>query len=51
MIQDSRTYQAQFLAELGFRMSAQFTVYNQHINVNSPFFDWILTPQAIWICR
>jgi outer membrane protein len=39
LIQDSRTYQAQYLQAWDFGMTAQFTVYDQHIHVNSGFFD------------
>jgi outer membrane protein len=39
LIQNSRTYQAQYLQAWDFGMTAQFTVYDQHINVNSSFFD------------
>jgi outer membrane protein TolC len=39
LIQDSRTYQAQYLQAWDFGMTAQFTVYDQHINVNSSYFD------------
>ena len=39
LIQNSRTYQAQFLEAWDFGMTAQFTVYEQHIHVNSAFFD------------
>src|SRR5580658_4411111 len=39
LIQDSRTYQAQYLQAWDFGMTAQFTVYDQHINVNSAYFD------------
>jgi outer membrane protein len=39
LIQNSRTYQAQYLQAWDFGMTAQFTVYDQHINVNSAFFD------------
>jgi outer membrane protein len=39
LIQDSRTYQAQYLQAWDFGMTAQFTVYDQHIGVNSAFFD------------
>jgi outer membrane protein TolC len=39
LIQNSRTYQAQYLQAWDFGMTAQFTVYDQHIHVNSAFFD------------
>jgi outer membrane protein len=39
LIQNSRTYQAQYVQAWDFGMTAQFTVYDQHINVNSAFFD------------
>jgi outer membrane protein TolC len=39
LIQNSRTYQAQYLQAWDFGMTAQFTVYDQHINVNSSYFD------------
>jgi outer membrane protein len=39
LIQNSRTYQAQYLQAWDFGMTAQVTVYDQHINVNSAFFD------------
>src|ERR1700678_2590454 len=39
LIQDSRTYQAQYLQAWDFGMTAQFTVYDQHIGANSAFFD------------
>jgi outer membrane protein len=39
LIQDSRTYQAQYLQAWDFGMTAQFTVYDQHINVNSAYFN------------
>jgi outer membrane protein len=39
LIQNSRTYQAQYVQAWDFGMTAQFTAYDQHINVNSAFFD------------
>ena len=39
LIQGSRTFQAQYNQSWDFGMSAQFTYYQQHINVNSPFFS------------
>ena len=39
LIQNNRTYQAQYLQAWDFGMTAQFTVYDQHIDVNSAFFD------------
>ncbi len=39
LIQNSRTYQAQYVQAWDFGMTAQFTVYDQHIDVNSAFFD------------
>jgi outer membrane protein len=39
LIQDSRTYQAQYLQAWDFGLTAQFTVYDQHINVNSAYFN------------
>src|SRR5271155_652768 len=39
LIQNNRTYQAQYVQAWDFGLSAQFTVYDQHINVNSAFFD------------
>jgi outer membrane protein TolC len=39
LIQNSRTYQAQYLQAWDFGMTAQFTVYDQHIHVNSAYFD------------
>src|SRR3984885_7632986 len=39
LIQNSRTYQAQYLQAWDFGMTAQFTVYDQHIDVNSAYFD------------
>jgi outer membrane protein TolC len=39
LIQQVRTFQAQYLQYWDFGMSAQFTFYNQYTNVNSPFFD------------
>jgi len=39
LIQNSRTYQAQYLQAWDFGMTAQVTVYDQHIHVNSGFFD------------
>jgi outer membrane protein len=39
LIQNSRTYQAQYVQAWDFGLSAQFTVYDQHIDVNSAFFD------------
>jgi outer membrane protein TolC len=39
LIQNSRTYQAQYVQAWDFGLSAQFTVYDQHINVNSAYFD------------
>jgi outer membrane protein TolC len=39
LIQNSRTYQAQYLQNWDFGLTAQVTVYDQHINVNSAFFD------------
>ena len=39
LIQNSRSYQAQYLQAWDFGMTAQFTVYDQHVNVNSAYFD------------
>ncbi len=39
LIQNIRTYQAQYLQAWDFGMTAQFTVYDQHVHVNSAFFD------------
>jgi outer membrane protein len=39
LIQQVRTFQAQYVQAWDFGMSAQFTFYNQYTNVNSPFFD------------
>jgi outer membrane protein len=39
LIQQVRTFQAQYVQAWDFGMSAQFTYYNQYTNVNSPFFD------------
>jgi len=39
LIQNTRTFQAQYIQAWDFGMSAQFTFYNQYINLNSPFFD------------
>jgi len=39
LIQNSRTYQAQYLQTWDFGLTAQFTAYEQHIHVNSAFFD------------
>ncbi|MGP0072022.1 MAG: TolC family protein, partial [Bryobacteraceae bacterium] len=39
LIQQVRTFQAQYQQNWDFGMSAQFTYYNQYTNVNSPFFD------------
>jgi outer membrane protein len=39
LIQASRTYQAQYVQNWDFGLGAQFTYYQQHINVNSPFFS------------
>ena len=39
LIQQTRTVQAQYQQNWDFGMSAQLTFYNQHIHVNSPFYD------------
>ncbi len=39
LIQNSRTFQAQYVQAWDFGLSAQFTYYQQHIDVNSPFFS------------
>ena len=39
LIQQVRTFQAQYQQYWDFGMSAQFTYYNQYTNLNSPFFD------------
>lgn len=39
LIQQVRTFQAQYQQNWDWGMSAQFTYYNQYTNVNSPFFD------------
>ena len=39
MIQAAPTVQAQYQQSWDFGLSAQFTFYNQHTNVNSPFFS------------
>jgi outer membrane protein TolC len=39
LIQNTRTFQAQYVQAFDFGMSVQGTFYNQYINVNSPFFD------------
>ena len=51
LIQNSRTYQAQYVQAWDFGMTAQFTVYDQHIDVNSAFFDINPYTRVIWICR
>jgi len=39
LIQNSRTYQAQYLQAWDFGLSAQFTVYDQHVDLNSQLFN------------
>src|SRR5579862_2703156 len=39
LIQGSRTLQAQYVQNWDFGLGAQFTYYQQHISVNSPFFS------------
>ncbi len=39
LIQSTQTYQAQYQQAWDFGMTAQFTVYNQHVNVNSQLFN------------
>jgi len=38
LIQQTRSFQAQYSQNWDFGLGAQFTFYNQHTNVNSPFF-------------